>query len=238
MEMPEELDRRVADHLEAIHEFSEVLAEMPGASDVKVMPLAREGSSLTLRLAVAACVIVMAISVIAATREHGIALVRAVSEPAPINGVPADDANFIEGMNQWRVVRPQEFGSKFAEWLRDGGRQPASRIEFRPVNDGLSRGVAYLLAREDGARRLVVLIDHKPIYDAAFSRLDGIALVPTTSFPKLKWGTPAQKPAGDAILVVRDAMDPHSSELLYFPDGTLFSGVPKDYTAIDMQKAN
>lgn len=238
MEMPEELDRHVADHLEAIYEFSEVLAEMPGASEVKVMPLVRQGSSLTLRLAVAACVVVMAISVIAATREHGIALVKAVSESAPINGVPADDANLIDEMNRWHTVSSQEFDGKFADWLRDAGQQPASRIEFKPVTDGLSRGVAYLLAREDGARRLVVIVDHKPIYDAAFSRLDGIALVPTTSFPKLKWGATAQKPAGDAILIVRDAGDPHSAELLFFPNGTLFSGVPKDYSTIDLQKAN
>jgi hypothetical protein len=238
MEMPEELNRHVSDHLETIHEFSEVLSEMPGASEVKVVPLARQGSSLTVRLAVAACMVVMAISVIAATREHGIALVKAVSESAPINGVPADDANVIEDMNRWRATNPGEFETKFAEWLRDAGQQPASRIEFKPVTDGLSRGVAYLLAREDGARRLVVLIDHRPIYDAGFSRLDGIALVPTASFPKLKWGTPAQKAAGDAILIVRDANDPHSAELLFFPNGTLFTGVPKDYSAIDLQKPN
>ena len=238
MEMPEELSRHVSEHLETIHEFSEVISEMPGASEVKVVPLVRQGSSLTLRLAVAACVVVMAISVIATTREHGIALVKAVSESAPINGVPADDANVIDDMGRWRTVQPRELDGKFAEWLRDAGEQPASRVEFRPVTDGLSRGVAYLLAREDGARRLVVLIDHKPIYDAAFSRLDGIALVPTTSFPKLKWGAPAQKPTGDAILIVRDASDPHSAELLFFPNGTLFSGVPKDYSAIDLQKPN
>jgi hypothetical protein len=238
MEMPEELSRHVSEHLETIHEFSEVLSEMPGAGEVKVVPLARQGSSLTVRLTVAACVVVMAISVIAATREHGIALVKAVSESAPINGVPADDANVIEDMNRWHAAKPSDIDGKFGDWLRDGGQQPASRIEFKPVADGLSRGVAYLLAREDGARRLVVLIDHQPIYDAAFSRLDGIALVPTASFPKLKWGAPAQKPAGDAILMVRDASDPRSAELLFFPNGTLFSGVPKDYSAIDLQKAN
>ncbi len=238
MEMPEELDRHVSDHLQAIHEFSEVLAEMPGASEVKVLPLVRQGSSLAVRLAVATCVVVMAISVIATTREHGIALVKAVSESAPVNGVPADDANEIDEMSRWRILKSNEFDGKFAEWLRDAGQQPAARVEFRPVSDGLSRGVAYLLTREDGARRLVVLVDHKPVYDTAFSRLDGIAMVPKTSFPKLKWGAPAQKTAGDAILMVRDAADPRSAELLFFPNGTLFSGVPKDYTGIDLQKAN
>lgn len=238
MEMPEELSRHLSDHLAAIHELSGVLGEMPGASEVKVVPIARESSSLLVRVAVACCLVVVAMSVIAATKEHGIVLVKAVTESAPINGVPADDANRIEQMSGWRAARVEDIPNRFSEWLRDGGQQPASRLEFMPVTGGLSRGVAYLLVREDGARRLVILIDHKPVYDTAFSRLDGIAVVPTSSFPKLKWGTLAQTPGGDALLIVRDAADPRSAELLFFPNGILFSGVPKDYSTIDLQKAN
>jgi hypothetical protein len=241
MAMPEELNRHVLDHLATIRDFSEVLASMPGANEVKVVPLAREGSSLPLRIAVAACVAVVAMSVIAATRERGIVLVRAVTESAPINGVQADDANAIAGLYRWRTAKPEEIDTKFADWLRDSGRLPESKIEFSPVHGRSDRGVAYLLVRDDGARRLIILVDRKPVYDASFSRVDGIALVPTAAFPKLKWGqwqAPTQKPSGDAILLVRDAADPRSGELLFFPNGTLFSGVPKDYSAIDLQHVN
>ncbi len=238
MSLPEELTRYVLGQLIIIRELADVLATMPESKHVPIRPWKREHRSWLFKLAVAACVAVVAMSVIAATREHKISEVFAATDSELVHGVPISDANSITGMEFWRAAKPDELSNQFANWLQDSGQKPETRVEFKPVEGGLSRGVAYLLVREDGARRLVVLVDHRAVFDACFSRIDGIALVPVTSFPKLKWSqgqAATQKPNGDAILVVRDAADPRSAELLFFPNGTLFSGVPKDYSSIDLQ---
>lgn len=233
MVLPEELARHILDHLQVIRGFSDVLMTMPESDRVKVLPLVRESSSWFVRVAVAAGIVVVAMSVIAATGERGKFQVRSVPDSGLVHGVPVNDASVINGMDRWRMAKPEEIHAEFAKWLRESGQKPESRIEFNPVGSGLSRGVAYLLVRDDGSRRLVILVDHRAVFDACFSRIDGIALVPAASFPKLKWGQ-GQAPDGDAILVVRDAGDPRSAELLFFPNGTLFSGVPRDYSAIDL----
>jgi hypothetical protein len=241
MALPEELTRHVLDHLAMIRDFSDVLAAMPGSDQVKVRPLERRNKSWFFKAAVAVGVAVVAVSVIATTKEHGKLQVFSATDSELVHGVPATDASVIDGMDPWRAAKPDEVNTQFANWLQDSGQKPATRIEFNPLGSESSRGVAYLLVREDGARRLVVLVDHREVFDACFSRIDGIALVPVTSFPKLKWGplqAPTQKPNGDAILVVRDASDPRSAELLFFPNGTLFSGVPRDYASIDLQRIN
>jgi hypothetical protein len=239
MALPEELTRHALNHLMAIREFSDVLATMPDSKRVQIRPWKREHRSWLFKAAVAAGVLVVAMSVIAATRERGRITFVSAADSELIYGVPASDASLINGIGTWRAAKPEEVNTQFANWLQDSGQKPATRVEFSPVGSTLSRGVAYLLAREDGARRLVVLVDDRSVFDACYSRIDGIALVPVTSFPKLKWGhwqAPTQKPNGDAIMVVRDATDPRSAELLFFSNGTLFSGVPRDYSTIDLQR--
>ena len=241
MVLPEELTRHILGHLQKVHSFADVLAAMPESERVEIRPFKREHRSWLFKAAVAACVAIVAMSVIAATREHKISEVFAANDAQFVRGVPVYDAATIDGMETWRAAKPEEMSPKFSDWLQDSGQQPAVRIEFKPVANGLTRGVAYLLVRDDGSRRLVILIDHHAVFDACFARVDGIALVPLTSFPKLKWGqwqAPTQKPNGDAILVVRDAADPRSAELLFFPNGTLFSGVPRDYSTIDFDRGN
>jgi hypothetical protein len=241
MALPEELTRHVFEHLAIIRELSESFESMPGSKNVEVRPLEQGHRSWFFKAAIAAGVIVVAISVIAATRERARTPVLAASDPELFHGIPATDASFINGIGAWRAATRDELNPQFANWLQDSGKKPDSRIAFNPAGDNSSRGVAYLLVRDDGARRLVVLIDQRTVFDTCFSRLDGIAMVPVSSFPKLKWGqwqAPTQKPTGDALLVVRDATDPRSAELLFFPNGTLFSGIPKDYSAIDLQSAN
>lgn len=239
MAMPEELNRQVLGQLVTICELADLLATMPEADRVTIRPWKREHRSWLFKAAVAAGVAVVAVSVIAATKERGRVVFASSTDAELIHGVPANDASFINEMITWRAANADEVNGQFANWLQDAGQKPKTRVEFHPVSGGLSRGVAYLLVREDGARRLVVLVDHRAVFDACFSRIDGIAVVPVTSFPKLKWGqwqAPTQKPNGDAILVVRDAADPRSAELLFFPNGTLFSGVPRDYSSIDLQR--
>jgi hypothetical protein len=241
MTLPEELTRYASEQLLTIREFSELLAELPGSDRVETRSLERAPRSWFFKLAIAAGIAVVAISVIAATRERAKVPVLAAAPAEMFHGIPTEDAELINGMDAWHAAKPDELNVQFSNWLEDAGKRPASRIEFNPVESGLSHGVAYLLVREDGARRLVVLVDQRAVFDACFARLDGIAVLPAASFPKLKWGqsqAPAQKPNGDAILVVRDASDPRSSEVLFFPNGTLFSGVPRDYSTIDLQKAN
>ena len=65
--------------------------------------------------------------------------------------------------------------------------------------------MAYLLVNEQGQKRLVILADHRRIFDSSFPKISGIARVAAGARSDIH-STPAasDKPTGDSILLVRN----------------------------------
>lgn len=228
----------VTDRLADIWELEQVLRLMPGADEIKITTIPRERSSWTLRAAIASGVVMAVLCVLAATREHT-QPVLAATETGDINGIVRSDAALIPMADQWQLVNPSDIDSSFAEFLGGFGQKPSSRMVVDLDGSGHNNDVVYLLANKSGQRRLVVLEDHRVIFDTCFPTIAGVARVPSTAFPKIQWDESRnirqqQQSAGDGVLMVRNADDPHSAVMLYMQKGALQSGAPTDYRGIGL----
>ena len=238
MLIPAQLSIHVLDHVEAVHELSTVLASLPGSDVVKIAPIIHERSSWPFRATVAAGVVIAAISVLAATRDHAKPVAKPSADAASINGIVKSDADVIPLADQWRTAQAEDFDAGFTELLAGIGHQPSSRIEFSTDGSEQNKGVAYLLVNEKGVKRLVVLVNHHPIFDTGFPSIAGVALVSATSLQSAQAKQApiaGDKSSGDAILMVRNVGDPQSAVLLFVQNGTLHSSVPQDYRQVQFE---
>jgi hypothetical protein len=238
MVVPGSPSRHIREHLKDIRDLANVIAKLPGSDAVKIVPIPREHSSWTFKVSMAAGLVAAAVSVMAATRDRVKTPITTAAVSPGMRSISQADAALIPLSDQWRCAAPEDFDPAFIAWANGIGQKPSSHFTFDPDGTGPGKGVAYLLVNHDGAKRMVLLLDHHVVFDGNFRDIAGIAPLPATTVAKIQLGgtksVPGQMP-GDGILLVRTSDDPSSAVVFYFQNGKLQSASPSDYRSISLE---
>jgi hypothetical protein len=230
--------KHVEDHLKSMAQVADVLAEMPGAHQVKVRQLEHERSSWVFRLTVAAgivlALVVLGFEVIKVTRPSAAAEAAVVdrSEHLP-TGVFPIDASLIRGVQRYRLARIDEFDPSAVSWLRAAGQPPTARVPGDYSGRGVGTDVAYVLLDEKGSRRVVLLARGENRYDANYPFIGIAARVPKANVPLITWvGQPPKDVDGDGLLITLKPDDLTSGLVLFTSGEHIVTGVPANYQAV------
>lgn len=218
----------VVEHVEAMAVLAEAFSGMPGADALPIKPLRREHKVLRTSLLICGVALLVLLGV-AASR------VWRVSKAEQRSGMLVRDAALIPGANTWRVSVPEDFDPTAVAWMDSEKQPPSGRIrgDFSGSDD--VRDVAYVLARPDGTRRVVLLAGGSNRYDATFTHLAIAARIPKSSLSSIQWVGDAPPYAdGDALLLVRNADDPGSGLVVAAFGKDVTTAVPADYQSIHL----
>ena len=218
----------VLEHVEAMAVLAEAFSTMPGADALPIRPLRRERKVL-LTGVLAAAVAVAALLGVAATRAWH------ASQTEQRTGMLVRDAALIPAANTWRVAAHDDFDPIAIAWM-EAEKQPATgRITGDFSGNGGDRDAAYVLARPDGTRRVVLLAAGINRYDATFTHVAIAARIPKSDLGAIQWtGDTALYSDGDALLIVRNADDPQSGLVVGVFGKDITIAIPADYQAIHL----
>jgi hypothetical protein len=233
------MGKHVTDHLESMAALGNALAAMPGADAVKITGYKRERSPV-MQVAMAVLVITGAVVVVSAMRESSrpASVAEVVTQPQP-SGILARDAQSIINADDWRVAGADDFDPDGLSWLRGQHAGDVSgRFTAHFAATGKLPDSAYVLIARDpklaNERRVVLLVNGKPLFDAGYKSLAIAGLISHDNFSAIQWKSKAALPPpdGDALLVVRSAADTSSGVVLYASGGKAVSAVPANYQSV------
>lgn len=219
-------------HLEAMAALRARLQAMPGADAVKYPAEVRE-RQVAGRVAIAAGLVVAVISVVVANRPQDVLAQPVIPRVA---GVLPADAITIPNLESWRLSSVHDFSQQGVNWQRRNGYEPQARIEADFAGRGLAGDVAYVLVREDGTRRVVMLVEHQNRFDSEFGDVAIAARLPNGLVRAVKWqgGEVPAGVKGDGLLLVRDRNDTKSAVVLFVTEKRIVSAAPADWTAVPL----
>jgi hypothetical protein len=230
-------------HIDSLWQLSAVLAKMPGAqlAVVDKPQLPKRFLSRTAIAFGAAAALLSIIGAVAQFRETPAAPPRqpnqlAVEERSA--GVSAVDAKVIPGLDNFRVVKPEEFNASVVSWMKGqtldpDGRVPLALNKSQADASAEAPDVAYLLTDPAGNRRLVVLYGGKIMFDSANFGPISILRVPAGDIPAAE-NEKVPKPEGDGLLVIPDPSVPEKTFLLYLSGGTLRTRLEPNWTQLNL----
>jgi hypothetical protein len=229
----------ITDHIESMRRLATSAAEMPGAHTVTIKKIQKE-RAIAGRIAIAVGVVAAIIVVVGATRE-----LSSSAKAGPVDAGSATVAQGILPVDAVLISRPDDFRAATLDdldpaglsWLRQSGDAQAGRIIGNYSGQGSPRDVAYLLVKPDGTRRVVLLAGGNNIFDSEYKTLGFIARIPKERIAGVPWANPkfSAAPDGDGLLVVRNAQDPASGQLMFLSSGSLMSGNPKNYQQVSLE---
>lgn len=226
--------RHVTEHLKQMSALGAALRAMPGAEKIKVTPIHYERHWVG-RATLAATAVVTVIGV------FGLASSQSKPNFVPVATTPAGmipmEAAAVRDLKTWHVATGDDFHPVTQHWLRDNGMTAEGRIAGVFIPNPRGEDAAYLLVRDDGSRRVVVISGGMARYDAQFSALGGIARLPKDSLASVEWqGKKSPEPVdGDGLLLVREGNDPASALALFFRNGNVVFGSPAKYDSIALK---
>jgi len=225
----------VFDHLQSMLMLAKALSDMPGSDQIKVEPLPRQGSSWPVRIALAGGLVCLIGLLLTQPYNPSAGANASVSSPSASSGVLPVDAARLQRLRGWHVIQPDEFSLSALRVLRENKLKPTGHIQADFSGRGGDADSAYLLADNNGQKRVSMLADGMVIYDAIFPQMDLLARVPKSSVAKIQWNSPAPRfiPDGDALLAVQNANDPTTSLVLLKHGPQTYSARPADFTKID-----
>ena len=234
MTIPSFTGNHVLDHLHAMNVLASRIREMPGASTIRLQRLPPTGSGWTIRIALAAGLVCLLALLFVQPYPHPSASVAA--NPTPDwSGVMPADAERLQQLNGWHVVKPEEYSPAAAGFLKNEGLPLSAHVTADFMGRGAALDSAYLLVNNEGQRRVSMLAGGMVAYDAIFPRIDALARIPKASMGKIKWKTAPQFAAdGDALLVIENANDPTASLVLLRHGTETYSARPSDFSQIDL----
>jgi hypothetical protein len=222
--------------------LADALQQMPGADSIKITPYKKEYSPI-IRGALAVGVLTVIVAVVSAMNDHaGTAAANNASNQAeqlPAGMAPAD-AQRIAGLNGYRLATMADFDQEAVAWARAQiGHEVSGQVPGAFSGEGEQES-AYVLVQEMGAlagrKRITLVAGNSVKYDAAYSELAIVGLVPRANFSGIPWvGGKAPTPDGDGILLVRKRDDPRSSTVIYLREGQAEAAVPVDYRNVGIQ---
>lgn len=220
----------VFDHLQSMLVVARRVAEMPGASEIRVVPLPPRGSSWSIRVALSLALVCLVALLFAQPygRSTGSSVV-----VANTSGLPETDANRVPRLKGWHLMTPDDFSGAASRFLADHHLPATGHIYADFAGRGALADSAYLLANSEGQHRVSMLSAGMVAYDAVFPRIDLLARIPKASLGRIQWNSAPQFPSdGDALLVVQDVDDPAASLVLLRHGLQTYSGRPADFTQI------
>lgn len=229
---PTYLERHVTEHLKAMSQIGRSLHDLPGSESVKIQAIRYE-RNIVGRLAIVVGVVAAIGTVVVAVRDREQGPMAFAAESTTIGVLPVDAA-LIPGVRNWRLAAAEDFDPAAAAWARDNSLAAGGRIEgnFSGRNEG--RDVAYVLRREDGTFRIVMLCNGGNAWDVNYDAVAIVARVPKSALDSIAWvGQPPQDPDGDGLLVAYRPGDPSASVVIFKKGDRVISAAPADYQTIN-----
>jgi hypothetical protein len=221
--------------LTCLLEVAKVLRAMPGADQIKVEPLPRQGSSWTIRLALAAGLVSLIALLFAQPYSRPAGANANTGRPGETTGVEPSDAIHMQQLRGWRVAEATDFSAAAASFFRKHDLAQSGRIKADFSGRGGALDAGYLLVDSKGQRRVSMLAEGVVAYDAIFPQADLLARIPKNNVARIQWATVPQSAAdGDALLVIQNANDPTASLVLLRHGAQTYSARPVDFTRIDL----
>lgn len=235
--IPDHLYARVMEQLEAGVKLGEHLAALPGSHQVKILPIKHEHGSWTLRAAMAMGTAIAAFCMIAAARDLQAPAQAATVKPEKVNAILPVDAQVIPMLKGWRPATESDIDPYFLSLLRSTRSSANYPLSFDADGSGEHPASAYLLVDANNRKRVVVIMEHRVIFDSVFPNIAGIAAVSKEDASAINWQSGPMHPdfVADGILLVRDSERLDSATLLYFSPKGVISGVPQDYRHLSLQ---
>lgn len=224
----------VFDHVKSMRVLADRLLEMPGAAAIKIQRLEPQGSSWTVRVALAMGLVCL-VALLLTQPYNRPATQGVVKNLASDSGVAPVDAARIQQLRGWHVAAKRDLSQPAVRFLDENQVPVSGRVAADFTGQGSAVDSAYLLIDSKGQRRLSMLAGGAVAYDAIFPRLDLLARIPKESVATIKWITaPKFGPDGDALLVVQNAENPSASLVLLRHGTQTYSGRPADFTEIEI----
>ncbi len=225
-------------HVRSLAMLGPVLAQMPGASDVKVekitppRPLKKYG-------AVAAIIVLFVAGVAAlAGYERERSMETSSSQTGTPVGIPNNEAQHIPDLAGWRLATSGDFDPEGVAWLRKHGIfNPSGRVEADFLDRGVPEDHAYVLINSEGWHRVVVLTsDNRVLLDHSEQNLALAARVPKAQLAAMpiQSGDSVHGMA-DGLLLVREKDDLHSAVVVSFNGSSVISAVPENYKNLSLE---
>jgi hypothetical protein len=231
--IPRFTGKHIASHLEALAALAQRLEDMPGATEINIQPLPPQGSSITIRVALALGLVALV----------GLLFIQPYNRPANADvksnvrssGVDAIDASRISKLAGWHVAGPDELSEQAVTFLREHNLAITGHARGNFSGQPGVPDSAYLLLNDQGEQRVCMLSRGQVIYDAIFPRVDMLVRIPRNELGKIQWITAPQGPSeGDGLLVVQNADDPTAGLVLLKHGPQTYSARPADFTDIDL----
>lgn len=224
--------RHVNDHLQQMAEVAKEMAEMPGAHEIKIKPIAVE-RNLVARTAIAIGV-VAAIGTVAVgynQRQPRVATALA-AEPTP--GIEPVDARLIPGAGAWRLINPRDdFDPAGLTWAQNNGIALAGRMAADFSGTGEGRDAVYVLRRPNGIFRIALISRGENRYDVTYDKLAVVAPFPKRIVQDTQWaGAAPDQPDGDGLLIAYDPGNPANVVVIFLKGDRIISGQPAHYESI------
>jgi hypothetical protein len=217
----------VQQHLATMEKLAESLRAMPGADTIRIVPFRKPGSRM-LKAAVA-----MALSIALLEASHlsasgpGQEQVFASQPPAHEGVLPSDAANILY-LKGWRLAQEADFDANEMGGCAQGAASGATL--HGSFTGNTTHDVAYILASDEGMKRIVVLSEGRLVYDRRYRQILAAARVPAADLNAIEWRDPLlSKPDGDGLLIVTKPGDSTANLILAFKDGSLMLGAPMNY---------
>jgi hypothetical protein len=216
-------------HLETMEKLAGELRAMPGADAIRIVPFRKPGNRM-LKPAIAAALAIAFLeawhlSATSPAQEQVFA-----SQPGTQEDMLPADAAGILYLKGWRVAQDSDFDANEMAWLRTQGANPGGTLHGDFSGGNAGRDTTYILAGDDGMKRVVVVSEGKLIYDRRYRQIFAAAKVPAGELNAIEWRDPLPaKPDGDGLLIVTKPGDPTANLILAFKDGSLMLGAPVNY---------
>ncbi len=229
----------VLDHLESMRRLAAAASEMPGAHTVAIHEIEKE-RNVAGRIAIAVGVITAILVVVGATRN-----LTSSAKAGPVDttaaatgkGVLPIDAPSIPQSARYHAATKDDLDPAVMAFLGQFGDVHAGRIPGNYSGENSPRDVAYLLIPDNGPWRVVLLAKGANKLDAQFTAGAFIARVPRERLKGIAWANqaPSAEPDGDGLLIVRQADDQASGNVVYLSGGRLGSGTPANFNQISLE---
>lgn len=226
----------VFDHLQSMLALAEGVRNMPGADQIKVEPLPRQGSSWPVRIALAGGLICLVALLFAQPYNHPQNANASASMPIPASGIASADAVRLPQLQGWHVARREDFSVSALRFLRERRLEPAGHMMTDFGGRGAAIDSAYLLVDANGRKRVSIMAKGVVAYDAIFPQVEALARISKITVAKIQWmsSAPQYPPDGEALLVVQNANDPTASVVLLRHGTQTLSARPADFNKIDL----
>jgi len=235
MVVPAFAGNHVLDHLTSMLAVAKAMREMPGADQIKIEPLPRQGSSWTIRVALAGGLLCLIALLFAQPYSRPAAANANVGLSSQTSGVAPADAVRMQRLQGWHIAEANDFSAAAALFLRSYDLALSGRVQADFSGQGGALDNGYLLIDGKGQRRVSMMANNVVAYDAIFPQAELIARIPKNNVARIQWTVAPQSTAdGDALLVIQNANDPTASLVLLKHGAQTYSARPVDFSRIDL----